>query len=82
MKILQVLFISCRRASELVHQKHNVGLNRKDRWRLNVHTKMCAACKSFESQTDQIEEAIKTRISQSSAPDLSDFKSETITQLK
>ena len=82
MKILNTLLISCRRASQLVHQKHNVGLNRKDKLRLKVHTKMCAACKSFEKQTEQIEDALKTRLNQTESEDLSDFKVETINKLK
>jgi len=80
-KILNVLFISCRRASQLVHQKHNTGLSKKDRIRLTVHTKMCAACKSFEKQTEQIEEAIKKSLDQTTVSDLTEFKVETINKL-
>lgn len=82
MGILNSLFISCKKASDLVHLKHNFGLSRKDKIRLSVHTKMCAACKSFEKQTEQIEEAIKNRLGQPNAQDLTIFKVDTINKLK
>jgi hypothetical protein len=81
-KLLNVLLISCQRAADLVHKKHNIGLNRNEKLKLKVHTKMCTACKTFEKQTDQIEEALKSHVNQTPTTDLTDFKVDTLTKLK
>jgi hypothetical protein len=82
MKLLNVLLISCRRASELVHKKHNQGLNRKENLKLKVHTTMCSACKTFENQTDQIEVALKQKLNESAEIEMSSFNQETVSKLK
>ena len=74
--------ISCKRASELVHKRLNEGLTTTERWRLKVHTSMCSACKVFEKQTEQIEEAIKAKLKQNHPTVLDDFKTDTLSKLK
>ena len=56
--------ISCRKAAQLVHKKHTLGLSRGEKISLKVHTKMCKACNTFEKQTSQIEKAIESRLRQ------------------
>ncbi|MCO4818480.1 MAG: hypothetical protein KC517_02565 [Bacteroidetes bacterium] len=73
--------ISCKRASELVHKKHNEGLTTKERWRLKIHTGMCSACKTFEKQTDQIEKIVKSRIQKQPSANLEDFKVDTLSKI-
>ncbi|MFT5479097.1 MAG: hypothetical protein ACI9NN_000044 [Bacteroidia bacterium] len=76
-----MLLISCRRASELVHKKHNHGLSRSDALRLKVHTSMCTACKTLEKQNEQIEQVIKTRINETTPSNLEEFKVDTVAKI-
>ncbi len=73
--------ISCKRASELVHKKHNEGLTTTEKWRSKVHSSMCSACKTFEKQTDQIEMIIKSRMQKQASTTVEDFKTDTLSKI-
>jgi len=77
-----MLNVSCKRAAELVHKNLNEGLTTTEKWRLRIHTSMCAVCKTFEKQTEQIEQAIQSRIQEATQTDLKEFKIETISKIK
>ncbi len=74
--------LSCQKAAELVHKRHNEGLTRTEKIKLRIHTNMCAVCKTFEKQTEQIEIVIKSRLNEHVPTDLSEFKSDTIAKIR
>jgi hypothetical protein len=49
--MLQLLQISCHKATELVEKKINLGLSWKERLQLHYHLKACAVCKYYEDQS-------------------------------
>ncbi len=73
--------ISCKRSAALVLKSQDLPLRRKEKIQLKLHTKMCAVCKTFEQQTNLVEEVLKQRLSTEKPEDLSTFKIETITKL-
>lgn len=81
--MLNKLMISCQKSAELVHKKLNLGLNTSEKVKLKFHTSMCGVCKTFERQTQQLEELIKRRLEVPPTDlDLTEFKSETISKIK
>lgn len=75
--------LSCRKAAELIHKKHNVGLTGGEKFSLSLHTKMCKACGNFEKQTQYIEKAIEHHLQRDNAQsfDIQKFKEEIISKL-
>ncbi|MCB9260925.1 MAG: hypothetical protein H6607_00905 [Flavobacteriales bacterium] len=80
-KLFQKLWLSCQKAVELMHKKHNVGLSTSEKCLLKVHTGICSACKTFEKQVDFIERNInEMNLSKTDYP-TDDLKSKTIAAL-
>jgi len=50
-KLMQILMLSCRKASELIDKKLLVKLSWKENLQLNMHTAMCDGCKAYEKQS-------------------------------
>lgn len=57
-KIMQTLFLSCLKATELIEKKMYFGLSRTEKIQLSAHKKMCSACKNYEKQSQLIDKAI------------------------
>ncbi len=45
------LFLSCKRATELIEKRSVVGLTPVERFRLKLHTSMCYACEAYANQS-------------------------------
>jgi len=57
-KIMNILFLSCLKASELIEKKLHLKLSRKEKIKLNVHKAMCKACTLYEHQSEFLEKGI------------------------
>ena len=50
-KIMQILLLSCLKASKLIEKKQLFGLNIVEKAQLHVHKSMCKACTLYEKQS-------------------------------
>jgi hypothetical protein len=57
-KIMNFLFLSCLKATELIERKFHFKLSSKEKIQLELHKMMCNACKTYEKQSGIIEEGI------------------------
>ena len=57
-KIMQTLFLSCLKATELIEKQMYFGLSKTEKIQLSAHKKMCSACKNYEKQSQLIDKAI------------------------
>ncbi|HMO40217.1 MAG TPA: hypothetical protein PKC76_18290 [Saprospiraceae bacterium] len=48
--------LSCKSATQLMEKAHTVGLTRKEKWQLWMHTKLCDACRQYERQSRFLEQ--------------------------
>jgi hypothetical protein len=48
---MNILMISCQKATELIDKRQALGLSLPERFRLHFHTAMCDACQLYESQS-------------------------------
>ncbi|MDB4583089.1 hypothetical protein N9164_08050 [Draconibacterium sp.] len=58
-KIMHFLFLSCLKATELIEKRFHFKLSFTEKIQLELHKMMCDACKTYEKQSDIIEEGIK-----------------------
>lgn len=58
-KIMHFLFLSCLKATELIEKKFHFKLTLTEKIQLEIHKMMCDACKTYEKQSEIIEEGIK-----------------------
>jgi predicted anti-sigma-YlaC factor YlaD len=56
---MNFLILSCKRATELIEKKLNFGLNPPERAQLFFHTRMCSACRTWEKQSEDLDNALK-----------------------
>lgn len=59
---MNFLFLTCRKASELIEKKSLFRLSMKEKFQLTMHTGMCKTCKKWESQSAQLDNTIKQHI--------------------
>ena len=57
-KLMQFLFLSCLKATELIEKKLHLTLSFKEKLQLKVHKMMCDACTHYEKQSIIIENGI------------------------
>jgi hypothetical protein len=58
-KIMNFLILSCLKATELIEKKFHFKLSFTEKIQLELHKMMCDACKTYEKQSEIIEEGIK-----------------------
>jgi len=58
-KIMNILMLSCKKATELIDKKIHFGISRQERVRLHMHTMMCNACRNYEKQGRFMDDALK-----------------------
>ncbi len=61
-KLMHILFLSCRKATELIDKKLLFRLSFREKLQLALHKTMCSACRMYEKQGVLIEESIATQI--------------------
>lgn len=67
-KLMNILFLSCLKATELIEKKINFKLSFIESVQLKLHKMMCGACPNYEKQSILIEEGLK----RSEEPDFSE----------
>jgi len=50
-RIMNILFLSCLKATELIEKKLHFSLSRKENYQLKMHKMMCNACKQYENHS-------------------------------
>lgn len=74
-KFMNILFLSCYKATELIEKKLNFRLSAKERMQLKIHKMMCSACTLYEKQSTFLEQGL------SGKPD-KEYSQEEIRKLK
>lgn len=60
-RAMSIVFLSCRKATELVERKiHFGGLSRTDQIQLHFHSMICKFCSAYEKQSLLIEKSMAT----------------------
>jgi hypothetical protein len=59
-KLKNILFLSCKKASELIEKKIHFRLSFLEEIRLKIHKSMCDACTKYEKQSTFLEKAISS----------------------
>jgi len=50
-RIMNILFLSCLKATELIEKKLHFSLSRKENYQLKMHKMMCNACRQYENHS-------------------------------
>jgi len=59
MKLMNTIFLSCKKATALLEKKLHVKLSFTQRMQLKMHTAMCKPCSKYEEQSAILEEHLK-----------------------
>jgi len=88
-RLMNFLFLSCIKASELIEKKLDYKLNAKEKIQLFLHTKMCDVCNSYQKQSEQLDLTLRKHITsyqedkKDPKPELTeDFKKSMVEKLK
>lgn len=88
-KLMNILLLSCKKASGLIEKKLHFPLNPVEKIQLAIHTSMCDACKKHQHQIIELDAMLKDHISSdttfkdTSSEKLSDiFKSQLIKKIE
>jgi len=74
-KVMHILFLSCKKATELIEKKLHFKLSMTEKLQLKMHKMMCNACTHYEKQSELIEKGIAKSKEK-------DFSQEELEQLK
>jgi hypothetical protein len=55
---MHLLFLSCKKATELIEKKLHFKLSMLEKMQLKMHKTMCNACTRYEKQSELIEKGI------------------------
>lgn len=58
-KLMNILFLSCLKATELIEKKLHLRLSFKEKLQLKAHKMMCDACRLYEKQSTFLEKGIE-----------------------
>lgn len=61
-KFMNMLMLSCRKATELIEKNLFIGLNSREKVQLFMHTSMCDACKRYSHQSEELDAIIKNHV--------------------
>ena len=82
-KLMNILFLSCLKATELIEKKLDFKLSMSDRIRLKMHKMMCDACDLYEKQSNILDKALDNSLkNEEIAIDLNNFKKEIISKIE
>ncbi len=56
------IFISCKKAAELIEKKQAGYISLGDRWRLWLHIYMCSLCAVYERQSQKIQALLRVHL--------------------
>ena len=63
-KLMNILFLSCLKASEMIEKKLHFKLNITEKLQLSMHKTMCSACSLYEKQSELLEKGISESLNQ------------------
>ena len=61
-KLMNILMLSCKKASGLIEKKLHFSLSPMQKIQLIMHTSMCDTCKKFQKQTLELDSILKEHI--------------------
>lgn len=59
---MNILMLSCKKASELIDKKSVVNLSMKEYVMLYMHTAICDGCKEYQSQSKILDNLLKQHL--------------------
>lgn len=59
---MNLVMLSCKRATELIEKKSVINLSFKEKVQLRMHKSMCDACTAYEKQSKAIDEVLHKHI--------------------
>lgn len=66
--IISVLFLSCRKATELTEKQKVIDLTVRERAQLKMHFSMCKACAAYARQSRIINKALRKWVDEQENP--------------
>jgi uncharacterized paraquat-inducible protein A len=57
-KMMNILMLSCKKATELIEKRLVTKLSAVEKIQLKMHTAVCSQCSTYENQSDIIEKCI------------------------
>ncbi len=63
-KLMNILMLSCKKATELIDKKIHFGISRQEKVKLHMHTMMCNACRNYEKQGYLMDDAMKKSVNE------------------
>ena len=57
-KLINYLMLTCQKASALIDKKNLLGLTRKEKVMLKMHTAVCKYCSAYQKQSKIIDHAL------------------------
>ena len=64
-KLMHILMLSCKKASELIDKKSLVQLSAKENIMLHLHTSMCDACTAYQKQSKIVDTLLENHFTNS-----------------
>lgn len=64
MGLMHTLFLSCRKAAELIEQQSFAPLPPGQKVQLWMHTRICAGCKVFQHQNELMDRLLEQRVAE------------------
>ncbi len=59
MRLMNIMMLSCRKATELMEKKLYSDLGQTERFKLFLHTRMCDACRLYEKQSQFMDSVLR-----------------------
>ena len=82
MNIINVMMLSCVKATELMEMKEHVPLGLLKTMQLHMHTAMCSGCRNYLKQTKLINQLLKKKFNSTPAtPGTDELEAEIIKKL-
>ena len=82
-KLMNILMLSCKKASELIDKKSVVKLSMKENVMLHMHTSMCDACTAYQKQSKILDDLLQKHIHETKIPEIinNELKQQIISKL-
>lgn len=61
-KLMNILMLSCKKASELIDKKSVTNLSMKENVMMHMHKATCDGCKAYQRQSKILDDLLKTYI--------------------
>lgn len=80
---MNILFLSCLKATELIEKKFLFRLSLSEKIRLKMHKAMCDACTMYEKQSNTLNKALSSPVKhEEKLADLDNFRKSIIKKIE